>query len=514
MMNEVAIDSRFLQPCDVPGETFAIEPFTMVIFGGGGDLAKRKLMPTLFHLCGSEGILKDFSVLGFGRSKMSDEEYRSVMKEAVQEFGVEHVNEDQWNEFSRHLFFFSGFFEDDDAYRRLRETIDRIAIPASDGGKDLIFYLAVPPQTVPVLIEKLLRHNFCKRSYRTKIIVEKPFGRDRASAETLNTILTGAFEENQIYRIDHYLGKEPVQNILYFRFSNMIFERLWNCRCIDNIQITVAEDIGIEHRGAFYEQTGVVRDIVQNHMLQLIALVGMEPLVGFKADFLRDEAVKVFRSIRPVDDAYIDKFMVRGQYGPGKVGEDEVPGYREEERVSPESNIQTFFAGKFYIDNLRWAGVPFYVRTGKRMQRRITEVAVQFKRLPLRLLGRTCDVMEPNILLLTIQPDEEITLRFNVGYPHSHNRLYSTNMVFKYRDTFGTKQQDAYARLLLDCVRGDLTLFVRQDAIETMWEVVDPIVARWANLAPADFPNYAAGTWGPEEALLLLKNEGRSWITA
>jgi glucose-6-phosphate 1-dehydrogenase len=373
--------------------------------------------------------------------------------------------------------------------------------------------MAIPPQVMPLSVEKLKNHNLCKGVFKTKIVVEKPFGRDLLSARELNKILTGSFDESQIFRIDHYLSKEPVQNIIFFRFSNTVFEHLWNRRYVDNVQITVAEDIGIEHRGEFYEQAGVVRDIVQNHLLQIIGMVAMEPPVGFKAEFIRDEKLKIFRSFRQMDEEYIDNFTVRGQYGPGNIGGKEVVGYRNEKKVSPSSTTPTFIAAKFYIDNWRWAGVPFYVRAGKRIARRTTEICIQLKQVPLRLFGRVCDMPEPNILILTIQPDEKISLRFGVKYPYSQTQIYSVNTVFSYRETFKMDPHFPYERLLVDCLKGDLTLFVRQDGVEAMWEAVDPIISRWESSPPVDFPNYTSGTWGPREAQDLIEREGRRWIT-
>jgi glucose-6-phosphate 1-dehydrogenase len=511
--NDTLFTNRFLQTCDIPLPSIAVEPFTLVIFGGAGDLSKRKLLPTLFHLYQEKELPNDFSVLAFARSKMADDTYRQLMKEAVREFSEEPFSESSWAEFSNHLSYLSGLFEEDTSYEELNKILEQSSVPTSRGDRQLIYYLSVPPQVTPVIVEKLKNHCLCKEPFQPKIIVEKPFGRDRPSAVKMNKVLTEAFDENQIYRIDHYLGKETVQNIIFFRFSNSIFEDLWNSRHVDHVQITVAEDLGIERRSTFYEESGVVRDIVQNHLLQLIALVAMEPPIGFEAEFIRDEKRKVFHSIQPMSDDMIDRFTVRGQYGPGKIDGQDIQGYREEEGIPADSNTPTFFAARLNVANWRWTGVPFYLRTGKRMSKRVTEIAIQFKQPPLRLFGRTCDVLEPNILVLTIQPDERISLRFGVKYPYSPNQIYTVNMTFGYQETFKTKFHHPYDRLLLDCMKGDLTLFVREDEIEAMWDVVDPIVSRWERIPPQRFPNYAAGTWGPSEAHSLLDQEGRHWIT-
>lgn len=510
------IDSRFLQPCAADIEKTADVPFTMVIFGGSGDLSGRMLIPTLFHLH-QERSLGAYAVLGFGRHDLDHEDYRLMMKERVAESGRAAgqgpEDETALDDFLGHLYFLSGDYGDDAAYGRLRKMLERITEPDAGGARHVIFYLAVPPQVAPVIVGKLRLQNLSQGTFRTKIILEKPFGRDQASASELNSLLNTAFREDQIYRMDHYLGKETVQNILFLRFSNTIFEQLWNSRYIDNVQITVAEDIGIGHRGAFYEQAGVIRDMVQNHILQLIALVAMEPPVGFHADFIREEKTKIFRSIRPLDKQDIDTCMIRGQYGRGVVNGGAVPGYREEEGVAPDSCVPTFFAGMFHIDNLRWAGVPFYARTGKRLPRRVSEICIQLRHLPLRLFGRTCDTMEPNILVLTIQPDERISLRFNVQYPHTAGLVHSVDMTLNYRETFGDSLHPSYERQLLDCIKGDLTLFVRQEDVEAMWEIVDPIISRWDESGPEDFPNYGPGTWGPEKAKRLTEEAGRRWIT-
>ena len=510
---EELIDSRFLQTCDIPAEELIVEPFTMVIFGGAGDLSKRKLLPSVFHLYSEGELPESFSVLGFDRVEMTEEEYRSLMGEAVKKFAGETFEEAAWKQFSKHLFYLSGDFEKDESFNSLIKKITGVSATVKKVRRDVVYYMAVPPQVMPLAIGKLKHHNLCKGVFQTKVIVEKPFGSDRPSAAALNKILTDSFDENQIFRIDHYLSKEPVQNILFFRFSNAIFEHLWNRRYVDNIQITVAEDLGIEHRGDFYEKAGVVRDIVQNHMMQLIGLIAMEPPVGFTAEFIRDEKLKVLRAFRPMDKQHIDNFTVRGQYGPGKIKGADVPGYRSEANVSSSSVTPTFFASKFYIDNWRWAGVPFYVRTGKRMAKRITEICIQLKQVPLRLFGRSCDVPESNVLILTIQPDEKISMRFGVKYPYSQNQIYPVNIVFSYLETFNLKTHLPYERLLIDCMKGDLTLFVREDTVEAMWEIVDPIIARWENSPPTDFPDYAAGAWGPQAAHDLIEREVRRWLT-
>jgi glucose-6-phosphate 1-dehydrogenase len=507
------IDTSSLQTCNIPVETYELKPFTMVIFGGAGDLSRRKLVPSIFHLYLDNQLKNGFSILGFDRVDLDDSAYRSMLEEGTRAFSGDSFDEGKWQEFSRRIFFLSDPSEKDGTYADLRKRLEEITVPTPDETRDVIFYLAVPPAVTPTIVEKLKRFNLCRGAFNVKIIVEKPFGKDHASAVELNKILTDAFDEKQIYRIDHYLAKNPVQNIIFFRFCNTIFEEIWNHHNVDNVQITVAEDIGIEHRGAFYEQAGVVRDIVQNHIMQILGLVAMEAPISFNADNIRDEKLKILRVVRPMDDRYIDKFTVRGQYAPGKIGGKDVPGYRQEENVSPSSKTPTFFAGKFHIDNLRWSGVPFYVRTGKRMPKRVTEICVQFRQLPLRLFGCTCDYLGPNILVLTIQPDEKISLRFGVKYPYSNNQIYSVNMVFNYNETFKTAFPPPYETLLADCMKGDPTLFVREDSVEEMWRIVDQITSRWESTPPVVFPNYNSGTWGPKEADLLIEKDGRSWIT-
>jgi glucose-6-phosphate 1-dehydrogenase len=499
-----------LETCGLPEEEYRIEPFTIVIFGGAGDLGKRKLIPTIYGIFAEGELPEAFSVIGVGMPFMSEEEYRDIMAEAVDLSPEVEYKSGKWSEFARRLHYVPGGFEDESTYAALQDMLRK---QEESCAGNAIYYLAVPPSVGPLIVAKLRDLGMCRVGKGAKVVVEKPFGRDRESAVHLNSLLRTAFEERQIYRIDHYLGKETVQNIIFFRFSNTIFERLWNSQYVDNVQITVAEDMGIEHRGAFYEQAGVVRDIVQNHLLQLVALVAMEPPIGFDADYIRDEKVKVFRSIRPFSGEEVDRLTVRGQYGPGTVRGEPVAGYREEEGVAEDSRTPTYMAARLTVANWRWAGVPFYVRAGKRLARRVTEICLEFKQPPLRLFGRSCDVLEPNILVLTIQPDERIFLRFGVKYPRAANKIYPVDIDFRYRDVFGEKLQPPYGRLLVDCMKGDLTLFVRQDGAEAMWDCVDPVIQRWEEREAEGFPNYQAGTWGPEEGLKLLARDGRNWIT-
>ncbi len=347
------------------------------------------------------------------------------------------------------------------------------------------------------------------------VIVYRPFVRNSGYAVELNNTILKAFDANHVYRIVLYLGKETVQNIIFFRFANSIFEPLWNRRYIDHVQITVAEQLGIENRARFYEKAGVIRDIVQNHMMQLLALVAMEPPIGFEADYIRNEKIKVYHTVRPIDEEYVDSFTVRGQYGAGTINGKEVNSYRDEKDTAPGSNTPTYFTGKFYIDNWRWSGVPFYLRTGKRLTKRVTEISIHFKQPPLRLFGSTCEIGEPNTLVLGIQPHEKISLHLGVKHPGMGNQLYPVNMNFNYDEDFPGNVHFPlpYERLLIDCIKGDQTLFARQDGIEAMWDVVDPIINRWENTPAPEFPNYAAGTWGPKEADDLIRRDGRQWRT-
>jgi glucose-6-phosphate 1-dehydrogenase len=504
------VDSRYLQTCDIPAGPIRVGPFTLVIFGATGSLCRLKLMPTLFRLYRDKELPEYFSILGFGRTEYRDSDFRVLMKKALDEAEDGVIDKELWDGFCEHLFYSSGQVSEDETMLRL---LSRLREPKIEADKNVIYYLAVPPVMTPDIVRRLKAFDMCGGLFNAKIVIEKPFGSDGVSARVLNSVLKDAFIEKQIYRIDHYLGKETVQNIMMFRFSNAIFEQIWNGRYIDNVQITIAEDIGIEHRGEFYEKAGVVRDIIQNHALQIMAIIGMEAPIGFEADLIRDEKIKVFRSIRPMNLEDVKCCVVSGQYAAGTINGNAVVAYRDEEKVSKSSVTPTYFAGKFHIDNLRWASVPFYIRSGKRLQKRVTEVCIEFKQLPLRLFGRTCDAMEPNVLVLTIQPDERIELRFGVKYPYSQNQIFTVNMDFNYREAFQRPYQDAYGRLLLDCMKGDLSLFVRDDMAEVMWDVVDPIIEGLSNISAGETPFYEAGTWGPEAADQLLEQDGRHWLT-
>jgi len=501
------------QFCEIIPEKFNIKPFTMVIFGGTGDLSKRKLLPTLYHLCKDQNLPDEFSIIAFASSERSDEEYREFVRQSLIEFGDEAPEGECWNSFSRHLFYISGEFHDRKSYEKLSGYLEEISAVNENGTMEVIYYLAVPPQFLKDIFSNLSTCKLCKGMFQTRVIIEKPFGRDRKSAIELNRTIADSFDERQIYRIDHYLGKETVQNILFFRFANSIFEPLWNRRYIDHVQITVAESIGIENRARFYDSAGVVRDIVQNHLMQLLALVAMEPPIGFDADYIRNEKVKVYRTVRVMDGEYIDQFTVRGQYGKGQIGGATVRSYREEKDIAPDSTTATFFAGKFYIDNWRWAGVPFYLRSGKRLQKRVTEISIHFKQPPLKLFSSACEIREPNILVLRVQPREAISLHFGVKHPGIGNQLYPVTMTFSYeKDLQGNVHYPLpYERLLIDCMKGDQTLFARQDGIEAMWAVVDPIIERWEHTPAPELPNYASGSWGPEAADTLMRRENRTW---
>ncbi len=492
--------------CEIPAD-----PCAIVIFGASGDLTRRKLLPALYDLYAHACLAPRFAIVGFARTSLADDTFRTSATDAVRgnaELGP--VDEGKWREFAQCLAYIPGEYHHPEAFDRLARRMAELDRERGLGGNRL-FYLATPPTVYPLVIEQLGRAGLAKhpsgKSW-VRIIIEKPFGRDLESARQLNQALLKVFDESQVYRIDHYLGKETVQNLLVFRFGNGIFEPLWNRNYIDHVQITAAESLGVERRADFYETAGAVRDMIQSHMLQLTSLVAIEPPAVFDATAVRNEKLKVLQSIRPYSEEAIRRFIVRGQYGPGSIDGKALPGYRQEPGVKPDSRTETFVAAQLAIDNWRWADVPFYLRTGKRLARRATGIAIQFRRAP-HVMFRGRDV-EPNWLVLNVQPDEGISISFGAKLPGAEMRIKTVTMDFCYRTAFGPGSRSAYATLLNDCIRGDATLFDRADSVEAAWALVDPILQAWQNSTPA-FPNYAAGSWGPREAEELIERDGRRW---
>jgi glucose-6-phosphate 1-dehydrogenase len=473
------------------------EPCTMVIFGASGDLTKRKLFPALYSLAYRQLLPEKFGVLGVARTEGTDQEFRERMKAAVQEFGRDDFREDVWDDLADGMHY---VYDDDKLAAALRDLGER---RGTTGNR--IYYLAVPPAAFEGIVAWVGKHK--ARKGWTRVIVEKPFGHDLESAQDLNALLHKHFDESQIFRIDHYLGKETVQNMLALRFANGIFEPIWNRQFIDHIQITVAETLGIEGRAEYYERAGAIRDIFQNHLLQLIALTAMEPPIDLAADSVRNEKVKVLKSIHTPGP----KHVVRGQYGRGYIEGQEVAGYREEAGVDPSSMTETFIAAKLFVDNWRWADTPIYIRAGKRMARRETTIAIEFKRAPHPpFVEAAADGLRPNVLLIHIQPDEGVSLEIGAKVPGQGLQIRTVHMDFLYGGAFRTDLPEAYERLLLDCMRGDASLFTREDEVVEQWQIVDAIVAFWRRDRPS-FPNYAAGTWGPASSDELIQRDGRSW---
>ncbi len=492
--------------CEIPAD-----PCAIVIFGASGDLTRRKLIPALYDLSAHACLAPRFTIVGFARSPLADEAFQASVGEAVRktaELGP--VDEEKWRAFAQCIAYVPGEYHQPEAFDRLAKRLAALDRERGLGG-NRIFYLATPPTVYPLVVEQLGRAGLAKspdgKSW-VRLIIEKPFGRDLDSARELNQAVLRVFDESQVYRIDHYLGKETVQNVLVFRFSNGIFEPLWNRNYVDHVQITAAETLGVERRADFYENTGATRDMIQSHVLQLVSLVAMEPPGTFDATAVRNEKIKVLQSIRPYDAEAVRQFIVSGQYGPGSLDGAAMPGYRQEPGVRPDSRTETFVAAKLAIDNWRWARVPFYLRTGKRLAGRTTEIAIQFCQAP-HMMFRGRDI-EPNWLVLNIQPEEGISLSFGAKLPGPEMRIKTVTMDFSYRSAFGPGSRSAYATLLNDCMRGDATLFDRADSVEAAWALVDPILKAWQNSTPA-FPNYAAGSWGPREADELMERDGRRW---
>ncbi len=487
-----------------------MDSFILVIFGGTGDLSRKKLLPALFNLFLKEKLPLKFSILAVGSKKITDQGYREMIFQSLS-FCAERLDLQLINSFTSNLYYVANDVTQQEDYQPICQKIDELKESRSITKKNVIYYLAVPPNLLPDIVNKLNYVNACGDIHNSKIVIEKPFGRDKQSAVELNHHLLKVFNESQIYRIDHYLGKDTVQNIMFFRFGNSVFEPLWNSKYIANIRITVAEDIGIENRSRFYEQAGIVRDIVQNHIMQLIALVAMEPPVGFDAENIRDERVKVLKSIKKINPSTMGNGLIRGQYTSNNDKDHPLRGYRQEEGVDPKSNVPTFFAGKLFIENWRWTDVPFYIRAGKRMKKKLTEIVIQFKHPPLKLFGENSEYINPNYLIIKIQPDERIFLKINIKTPGIANSQSLVDMDFNYVDLEKSESYPAYERLILDCIRGDQTLFARQDGIEAMWDIVDPINAKWDTEEAKDLYFYKTGTWGPQEAEGLLQKDNFSW---
>jgi glucose-6-phosphate 1-dehydrogenase len=485
-------------------ESLRIEqPSTIVFFGASGDLFKRMLMPAVYNLRLDDILPAKFGLIGFARSEYTDEQFREYCKQCVNEFSRSGpVKDALWNELAQRISYITADFNDPSHFQALRKRLDEYE-QNFGAGRNRLYYLATPPSVFPKIIDQLGAAGLDPKSNAkgySRIIIEKPFGTDLASARALQGEVVKVFDEGSVYRIDHYLGKETVQDIMALRFANTIFEPIWTRNYIQSVQITAAETLGVEQRGGYYDNAGALRDMIQNHVLNLLALVAMEPPAGADADAIRNEKSKVFSAIAPPMPEEVFQMAVRGQYDAGTVGGEAVPAYRSEADVSPTSNTETYAALRLYINNWRWAGVPFYLRSGKRLARKRSEIAISFNSIPHRLFGEKSDTIEQNVLVIKIQPDEGISMRFNAKVPGQKNHIRSVTMDFNYGTGFGVKSAPAYERLLADAMRGDATLFTRWDAVERAWEIVAPVQEVWSSIKDRGFPNYAAGTDGPDAA--------------
>jgi glucose-6-phosphate 1-dehydrogenase len=501
--------------CHIGAQRRPSEPCSIVIFGASGDLTARKLIPAFYHLCKEKQMPPDFRIIGFARREKNDDSWRAELREALDRFSrTKPVDEEVWRSFAAHLHYCAGDLTDGAAYERLGEKLSSFgAAPLRD---HVLFYLATQPSQFGEVIERLHAARLLRRDSGNggweRIVVEKPFGRDLASARLLNDELTRYADEQQVCRIDHYLGKETVQNILMFRFSNSIFEQLWNRNSIDHVQITVSEKLGVGARGGYYEEAGALRDMVQNHMLQVLALTAMEPPVSLESEAIRDEKMKLLKSIRPLARQDVAKQVVRGQYFAGTIEGKPVPGYRQEAKVKPDSNVETYAALKLFIDNWRWSGVPFFLRTGKYLPQNTSEARIQFRPTPNVLFAAQCGPnLDANALALRLQPNEGIYLRFNGKVPGVNMSVRPVRMNFSYNAEYGAYTPEAYERLLLDALAGDATLFIRRDEVEAAWQIVDSIRAEWNNKPLSNREFYAAGTWGPVASDDMLAQSNHVW---
>jgi glucose-6-phosphate 1-dehydrogenase len=490
---------------------YADEPFSLVIFGASGDLTRRKLIPALWSLYAARTLPEPFAIIGTSRTEMTDEAFRNTMRAAVGEFArVKIPSPPVWERFAQSLFYLAGDPTGPDLYMRLRQRLEEIE-RARGGPTNRLFYCATPPSLYDDIIGNVGEAGLAQAPNGwTRIVVEKPFGRDLESARALNRQLTSVFKEEQVYRIDHYLGKETVQNILVFRFANGIFEPVWNRNHVAEVQMTVAEAIGVEGRGSYYEESGALRDMIQNHLLQLLCLIAMEPPVTFDAGPVRDEKNKVLQAIRPIDPAKVDEVALRAQYDSGHVGNRAVPAYRQEKGVKRDSTTETYAALRLQMDNWRWAGVPFYIRTGKRMATRVSEIVIRFRRTPHLIFRRGDSGLIPNMLVIRIQPDEGMSLVVAAKEPGPDLKIGPVTLDFKYNDVFGGEPPEAYERLLLDVIHGDATLYARGDWVERAWELLQPVIDAWSR-TPAGLPTYEAGSWGPSEAEAFIARDGGAW---
>jgi glucose-6-phosphate 1-dehydrogenase len=492
--------------------TDQLDPTIFVIFGGAGDLTWRKLIPALFDLAQDRSLPEKFAILAVDRIKLGDAALRRRLRDGVNQFSrFGKTNEAVWGRFASHLQYQQGDFKKSATYAALGHQCAKLE--KQWGAKaHRIFYMATPPSMFGEIPKYLGRAGLARDRAWARIVIEKPIGYDLESARALNAVLAANFAESQIFRIDHYLGKETVQNILAFRFANPLFEPIWNRRYIDYVTITVAEAVGVEHRGGYYDHAGALRDMVQNHLMQLLCLIAMEPMVSFDADEIRNKKVDVLHAARPIRVDEVPQCAVRGQYGPGYSAGKKVPGYREEDGVAPDSQTATFVALKLFIDNWRWQDVPFYLRTGKRLPRQASEVSIQFRAVPHRSFPPEASLAwQPSRLVLSIQPIEGIVLGFQAKYPGPKMQLRPVDMRFSYRASFDAPSPDAYETLLWDVMKNDATLFMRADQVEAAWQLLMPILEAWSTTEPSDFPNYAAGTWGPESVQGLLERQEHRW---